>query len=288
MDKIVCQNCNEEYDLNLKECPNCNYLTKYSLNPETKTRSGALFFLILIPVFVVLLAIYIINYDNNQSNGRNPNEYQLKIIVDSINIRKEKNDNSTVIGEVKKDEIYTILEQDEDWYKIKTNTNITGWIYGGANYIYIFESVESEPISDKTKTTITKETSLEKLTDYLSRNFYKEKEENVYVFEDSNKKYTYDLNKFEYKEYTNNEDNKEEIIYNFKNKKINYSYEISIPTYSYLSIEWDIYNNKVEWEGKNLDDEYVNKIKEEKLEVVVNNFNSILDNEEINLNELTK
>ena len=92
-----------------------------------------LFLLLILPILVVLSIIVIINYDNKQSNGRNVNENQLRIETRKINIRSSNTDNSPTIGTVYKGEIYTILDNEEEWYKIKTNSNIEGWIYGGSN-----------------------------------------------------------------------------------------------------------------------------------------------------------
>lgn len=67
-----------------------------------------------------------------QSNELNNNIDQIKILVDVINIREQASVNSNDIGNVYLDEIYDVLEIVEDgiytWYKIKTNTEITGYV----------------------------------------------------------------------------------------------------------------------------------------------------------------
>lgn len=68
----------------------------------------------------------------SQSNERDTNRLQLRIINNYINIRSEANPDSELLGKVEKDEIYDILKTDEDefysWYKIRTSSNITGYI----------------------------------------------------------------------------------------------------------------------------------------------------------------
>jgi len=74
----------------------------------------------------------ITTYYINQSNDRDENKKQIKILVDKINIRTEANELSLDIGDVFLDEIYTVLEVIDGeiytWYKITTNTNITGFV----------------------------------------------------------------------------------------------------------------------------------------------------------------
>lgn len=67
-----------------------------------------------------------------QTNTLNPNKYQLKVNVDKINIRENSSINSNIIGAVYMNEIYNILEEivtePYKWYKITTNTGVTGYI----------------------------------------------------------------------------------------------------------------------------------------------------------------
>jgi len=67
-----------------------------------------------------------------QSNELNNNIDQIKILVDVINIREQASVNSNDIGNVYLNEIYDVLEIVEDdiyiWYKIKTNTEIIGYV----------------------------------------------------------------------------------------------------------------------------------------------------------------
>lgn len=67
-----------------------------------------------------------------QSNEKDESKTQIEIIVKRINIREDKTIESKDVGDVYQGEIYTVLEDYEDeeyyWYKIKTDTDITGYI----------------------------------------------------------------------------------------------------------------------------------------------------------------
>lgn len=65
------------------------------------------------------------------SNNLNNNIDQIKILVDIINIRENPTIDSTDLGNVYINEIYDVLEiidNDYTWYKIKTNTGISGYV----------------------------------------------------------------------------------------------------------------------------------------------------------------
>lgn len=68
-----------------------------------------------------------------QSNKRDYTKKQLKVITDYINIRKEASPSSSKLGKVHKGDIYTILDEFYNWYKIKTSNGKTGWISKGTN-----------------------------------------------------------------------------------------------------------------------------------------------------------
>ncbi len=80
-----------------------------------------------------------------QTNERDSNKMQLKVVVDYINIRQEAGDESALLGKVYRDEIYTILNKqayygDMTWYQIETTNGISGWItegFGGTRYVEI-------------------------------------------------------------------------------------------------------------------------------------------------------
>ena len=69
-----------------------------------------------------------------QTNKRNQMYNQISIEVEYINIRKKDSVNSDIIGQVYKNEIYTVLNKIEHygntWYNIETNNGINGWIAG--------------------------------------------------------------------------------------------------------------------------------------------------------------
>lgn len=75
------------------------------------------------------------------SNGRDESVAQIKIDGEFRNIRSENNVNAKIIGRATANDIYDVLDisiKDNIWYKIKTNTNIEGWISGttGVEYLY--------------------------------------------------------------------------------------------------------------------------------------------------------
>ncbi len=78
---------------------------------------------------------------SSQSNERNENLSQLEIVNNFIRIRETRSANSQKLGNVYRGEIYTIYEQKKidkvNWYKIKTNEGITGYISGGKENEYI-------------------------------------------------------------------------------------------------------------------------------------------------------
>lgn len=88
---------------------------------------------------------------NIMTNKRDEYIKQLEVVNDEINIRKDTNTKSEVLGKVKKGDIYTIIEETTDeyytWYKIKTENNIEGYIagkYEDSEYIKLLEVKEKE------------------------------------------------------------------------------------------------------------------------------------------------
>lgn len=61
----------------------------------------------------------------NKTNKTTFKEYKVKINTDVLNVRKDANTTSKVITTVKKNEIYTIVEEKDGWGKLKSGT---GWI----------------------------------------------------------------------------------------------------------------------------------------------------------------
>lgn len=116
-------------------------------------------------VFILLLAIasltIIFNVDIvNKNNGveRNNNISQLEVVVDYINIRKEANTNSEILGKVYYKGIYNIVSKENNWYEIETSDGIKGFIKGkvdGVEYIKELEvngAVIIEEETDKSNT----------------------------------------------------------------------------------------------------------------------------------------
>ncbi|VDN48132.1 conserved protein of unknown function [Petrocella atlantisensis] len=59
----------------------------------------------------------------------------VQIIADVLNVRESASINSTIVDKVQENAIFEVLEEamdDEDqiWYKIKTEKDVLGWIFG--------------------------------------------------------------------------------------------------------------------------------------------------------------
>lgn len=69
-----------------------------------------------------------------QTNEIDNTKKQLRVKSEYINIREDATTYSNNLGKVYKNEIYTILKEQQNgneyWYKIKTTNEITGWIIG--------------------------------------------------------------------------------------------------------------------------------------------------------------
>lgn len=82
------------------------------------------------------------NY-TSQSNIVDESKKQFKVLVQSINIRKEPSELSEDIGDVKYDEVYDILDEVDStlytWYKIKTNRGLEGYVASkkGSNWVEV-------------------------------------------------------------------------------------------------------------------------------------------------------
>ncbi len=86
----------------------------------------------------------------SQSNEKNTSVLQLGVLVDDIRIRESASISSLILGKVTAGDIYTVLDSSEDasytWYKIKTNTGITGYIASSLteNWIEVYNPMNSE------------------------------------------------------------------------------------------------------------------------------------------------
>lgn len=72
-----------------------------------------------------------------QSNQIDNSKKQIKVLADKINIRAEGSVNSQDIGDVFRDEVYTVLDEQEDnlyrWYKIETSLGLKGFVANEKN-----------------------------------------------------------------------------------------------------------------------------------------------------------
>lgn len=112
--------------------------------------------IILLIITIILSCLLIFRKDNKkevviQSNDRNETVEQFKVTNEYINIRKENKSDSELLGKVYKDEIYTIIEKEEDeyyvWYLIETKNNIKGYVaarYEEEDYVELLEVKEIE------------------------------------------------------------------------------------------------------------------------------------------------
>ena len=92
----------------------------------------------------------------SQTNERNELFNQLIVTNDFVNIRSSNSVNSDILGKVYKDEIYTILDIQEDdkyyWYQIETSDNIKGYIASEKNSPYVALMLVNEDNIDNDNT----------------------------------------------------------------------------------------------------------------------------------------
>ncbi len=50
------------------------------------------------------------------------------VIASALNVRAESNTNCAILGKIYNGEVVTILSQENEWYRIKTQGGITGWV----------------------------------------------------------------------------------------------------------------------------------------------------------------
>jgi hypothetical protein len=217
-------------------------------------------------IIAIVIAIFK-NYNEQQSNGRDMNKKQLRIEETKIVRRSSNDETSSSLGYVYKGEIYTILEEEDNWYKIKTNTDITGWIYGGENYIYLYQTEEKDiEIENKEESY-----SLEILKDYLMDNYTYIN--NTYQREENNTKYIFNLNSNEYR-VINNID----ITYNYSTKEMIYKENNTI-------VKWNTKTNEITSE---IDRETARNIVDNKMKQEYESFKNILIDLNITEDELIK
>lgn len=99
--------------------------------------------IILLSIIVIIQTIFLIKNNPKtitQSNQRDEKVLQIEVINDYIKIRDNPSFKSNILGQVKKGEIYTVIDKKEAetteeesqyyWYEIKTENNIQGYIAG--------------------------------------------------------------------------------------------------------------------------------------------------------------
>lgn len=102
-----------------------------------------------------------------QSNERDETKNQIKVITDYINIRRSNSVNSDKIGKVYKDEIYTIISEEDNsdfkWIEIETNNKIHGYISGSSDYVEkLIPTNDKEDDTENVNTTTTKDNETNK------------------------------------------------------------------------------------------------------------------------------
>lgn len=82
----------------------------------------------------------VLTYES-QTNEIDSTKDQIYIMVDKINIREYPTVDSKDLGDVYKDEVYTILGVQEDvlytWYQIKTSHGLLGWVASSKEALWI-------------------------------------------------------------------------------------------------------------------------------------------------------
>lgn len=107
-----------------------------------------------------IITFSVIKSNNNvsiQSNERNKDKIQIEIVANSVKIRQSKEPNSQVIGNVYKNEIYSVISEDKEsqykWLEIETSNGIKGYIVGIEAYVKRLETTiiieEEQKSNDK-------------------------------------------------------------------------------------------------------------------------------------------
>lgn len=98
---------------------------------------------LVLAIIILVIAVFFWPNDaaKSQSNKLDKSKTQIKVLVKRINIRKEPTINSEDIGDVYKDEIYTVLDnvdaEEYYWYKIETSKNVVGYIASDPKSEYV-------------------------------------------------------------------------------------------------------------------------------------------------------
>ena len=68
-----------------------------------------------------------------------------KVIKDNVNLRLSPQEASLILGQVKKDDIIFVIEEEQGWYKIRPPTESFGWIHKN----FIEEKCDNPGVSDE-------------------------------------------------------------------------------------------------------------------------------------------
>ena len=137
---IICEECSHVLKKDKTTCDYCGYDKEKEASKKNSINFIYIFgTFILVLCLIAILSTAKIQIGTNsneviQSNGRDLSVPQIEIIEDYINIRKDKAVSSEQLGQVKKGEIYTIINEYPEtayhWYEIKTSNGIHGYIAG--------------------------------------------------------------------------------------------------------------------------------------------------------------
>lgn len=73
---------------------------------------------------------------DDQSKAAEPQESAvvLTVQIDGLNLRKKASKDADVVRGLDKGEKLTVLDEQDDWYRVKTSKGETGWITADASY----------------------------------------------------------------------------------------------------------------------------------------------------------
>lgn len=134
----------EEKDTQIEK----NQYIKNNFKTKEKSKGKIIIIIIIIITILIFIVSAVTSINNEQTNKRDETKDQIEITTEYLRIRQEPNtsNGTPILGEVKKGEIYTILNSEvEDeydgynsrWYKIKTSKGVTGYVYSGDKNEYI-------------------------------------------------------------------------------------------------------------------------------------------------------
>ena len=183
-DSIICEECSHKLKKNDSTCVYCGYDKEKEESKKKSTNFIYIFgSLILFLCLIAILSTTKVQFGTNsnevnQSNVRDTSVPQIEIIEEYINIRKEKAVSSDQLGQVKKGEIYTIINEYPEtayhWYEIKTSNGIHGYIAGQSDDVeyvkVLYYNPEQGQQEDTNQTSPENESSPENNNSYNNSN----------------------------------------------------------------------------------------------------------------------